>query len=586
MSSENNITKPFEKVLDHLQKIKMNAQVFSEIPEISEELKRIEKYTRIAITTSENYFSQYSYQIDLLSGLIDFQNRITQLSSMEGVSKYVFSFIKKYVPYKVAFIYLHKGSANIAERVITTEPSQESLIKQFLSTSNIKKIDKLIQNRNLAILLSNVNEHSKGIDWNYLNVHSAIIFPLRLHNEPLGFGLTIRKGKSFLLTHLSFINLVTGIITLTISQYLFQSESKKKIFGENNQEKIPDNIKYPQSLNKGPLFIFTLDDNGVIINSNSTGINVTDLYEKFTIGEKFINLIPIEHKKPLQNILNQMKEDDVRFYKCLIRGSSDNIYMMEFFITKIELQSNFLVTLIFAVDTTQEYYKTNKKTRNQVLNEITRFSQIINGYLDNLLSVLLPQINSMKNRIKDEKWQRNFKVIQMSLNQTTNLVQKFMNFDSKDIEVLQNVNVNDLIREVIDEIKKKCPESIKLRFSLDPSVPTLMLYPNRFKQMLMIFSRNSIEALPAKGNIIVTTKLINMEEGGLLRPHMFYLEKGKYIKIEFEDDGMGIDKRVLPQIFKPFFSTKIRNEGVGLGLYVAYNIIKDLGGDIFGRIFL
>ena len=245
MSSGNNITKPFEKVLDHLQKIKMNAQIFSEIPEISEELKRVEKYTRIAITTSENYFSQYSYQIDLLSGLIDFQNRITQLSSMQDVSKYVFSFIKKYVPYEVAFIYLNKGSGDRTEKLITTEPSQESPIKQFLSTDNIKKIDKLIHNRNSAILLSNVNEHSKGIDWNHLNVHSAIIFPLRLQNEPLGFVLIIRKGKSFSLTHLSFVNLVTGIITLTISQYLFQSESKKKNFGENNQEKIPITLGIP-----------------------------------------------------------------------------------------------------------------------------------------------------------------------------------------------------------------------------------------------------------------------------------------------------------------------------------------------------
>jgi CheY-like chemotaxis protein len=187
----------------------------------------------------------------------------------------------------------------------------------------------------------------------------------------------------------------------------------------------------------------------------------------------------------------------------------------------------------------------------------------------------------MKNHIKDEKWQKNFKVIQMSLNQTTNLVQKFLNFDSKDIEELQNININNLVREVIDEIKKKCPESIKLRFSLEPSIPTLMLYPNRFKQLLMIFSQNSVEALPGKGNITISTKLINMEQGGLLRPHMFYLDRGKYIGIQFEDDGMGIDERVLPQIFKPFFSTKIRNEGVGLGLYVAYNIIKDLGGDIF-----
>ncbi|MFQ5584219.1 MAG: response regulator, partial [Calditrichia bacterium] len=356
---------------------------------------------------------------------------------------------------------------------------------------------------------------------------------------------------------------------------------RSKLQEQVNLNKNLEDFKYANLLEKGPLFIFTLDTQGVIIHSNSRAKEAIDLDEDFVVGEKFLNLVSHDHRKPFQNILNQMKEGDVRSYKCPVIGTKSNVYMMEFYITKMELQNDFPVTVVFAVDATQEYYKNVQLNRNQVLDEITRFSQIINGYLDNLLSVLLPHINMMKNTIKNEKWQRNFKVIQMSLNQTANMVQKFLNFDSRDVETPRTLNLNDIVREVIEEVKTKCPDSIKLNFSLDPAVPSLMLYPNRLKQLLTIFSQNSLEALPGKGRIRVSTKTINMEKSGILQPHKFYLKKGKYVELAFEDNGMGIDERILPQIFKPFFSTKIRNEGVGLGLYVAYNIVKDLEGEIF-----
>jgi signal transduction histidine kinase len=57
------------------------------------------------------------------------------------------------------------------------------------------------------------------------------------------------------------------------------------------------------------------------------------------------------------------------------------------------------------------------------------------------------------------------------------------------------------------------------------------------------------------------------------------VEDGK-VDIAVSNDGPPIPKHVLPKIFEPFFSTKQAASGVGLGLSVAYGIVKRHGGDI------
>jgi CheY-like chemotaxis protein len=56
------------------------------------------------------------------------------------------------------------------------------------------------------------------------------------------------------------------------------------------------------------------------------------------------------------------------------------------------------------------------------------------------------------------------------------------------------------------------------------------------------------------------------------------LPPGKYLNLEVSDNGLGIEKKILQHIFDPYFTTKKQGKGSGLGLAVAYGIIKDHGG--------
>jgi len=86
---------------------------------------------------------------------------------------------------------------------------------------------------------------------------------------------------------------------------------------------------------------------------------------------------------------------------------------------------------------------------------------------------------------------------------------------------------------------------------------------NQIQQALLALLVNAVEAMPGGGTL--TVRAIGRED---------------WVAIAVTDTGTGIPPEVISHIFEPFFSTKDKAEGVGLGLAVAYGIIQRHGGDI------
>jgi signal transduction histidine kinase len=90
-----------------------------------------------------------------------------------------------------------------------------------------------------------------------------------------------------------------------------------------------------------------------------------------------------------------------------------------------------------------------------------------------------------------------------------------------------------------------------------------MGYPQQLNQVFMNLLVNATQAIKERGEIHITTKV----------------DDGK-VEMIFTDTGAGIPKENLSKLFDPFFTTKDVGIGTGLGLHVAYSIIKKHNGTI------
>ena len=112
---------------------------------------------------------------------------------------------------------------------------------------------------------------------------------------------------------------------------------------------------------------------------------------------------------------------------------------------------------------------------------------------------------------------------------------------------------------VSNQLKYHC----EIITELDENIPEIQINVGKMIQVFTNLLVNAGHAISEKGKIVVTT-----------------ISTPESIEIKISDNGSGIAKEHLEQLFNPFFTTKPEGEGTGLGLSITFNIIEEHCGSI------
>jgi signal transduction histidine kinase len=136
------------------------------------------------------------------------------------------------------------------------------------------------------------------------------------------------------------------------------------------------------------------------------------------------------------------------------------------------------------------------------------------------------------------------------------------------------VDVAGLVEKTLSLVK---PLADKRQLTLDlhatPGLPKPSLDEGQIQQVLLNLLVNSIHASDHPGQVMVDISVANAPA-----PADLGGAQGEYLCLSVADQGVGIPPEILPRIFEPFFTTKGVGEGTGLGLSVAYGIVREHGG--------
>jgi CheY-like chemotaxis protein len=160
----------------------------------------------------------------------------------------------------------------------------------------------------------------------------------------------------------------------------------------------------------------------------------------------------------------------------------------------------------------------------------------------------------------------------------TDLVRQILTFSRKTEMEYMQVQIKLIVKEAMKLLRPSLPSTIEIRENFSTS-REILADPTQIHQVVMNLCTNAYHAMSEDGGVLEIALLkenLDAESAAEFED----LIPGPYIKLTISDTGHGMDEEVMDQIFDPYFTTKEKGRGTGLGLSVVHGIVKSHGGAI------
>ncbi len=159
------------------------------------------------------------------------------------------------------------------------------------------------------------------------------------------------------------------------------------------------------------------------------------------------------------------------------------------------------------------------------------------------------------------------------------LTHQLLAFSRKQAIEPKVLDLNAIVSEAATMLCRLIGENIDLETVLEPRLGRVRSDPGQIEQVLVNLAVNAHDAMPEGGKLVIETQNVGVYEP-YPSAHM-KRDSGPYVMLAVSDTGSGMDAETKSHIFEPFYTTKERGKGTGLGLATVYGIVKQSGGDIW-----
>jgi signal transduction histidine kinase/CheY-like chemotaxis protein len=223
----------------------------------------------------------------------------------------------------------------------------------------------------------------------------------------------------------------------------------------------------------------------------------------------------------------------------------------------------------------------NEKVRaqflqSQKLESVGRLASGVAHDFNNVLTVITANLNLIQGDRRAEcPHAELLDEIRDAAERAADLTRQLLAFSRQNVSQMRPVNLNEVIGRIQRMLGRIIGEDVRFELMLSASPVICRLDINQIEQILVNLAVNARDAMPRGGTFRLETALVRHDGKMEVAPR-----DGFVARVSAGDTGTGIAVENLSRIFEPFFTTKELGKGTGLGLAMAYGIVKQHGGDI------
>jgi two-component system, NtrC family, sensor kinase len=184
-------------------------------------------------------------------------------------------------------------------------------------------------------------------------------------------------------------------------------------------------------------------------------------------------------------------------------------------------------------------------------------------------------------KLSPEQAAANARIVGAQVDRIVRIIRQLLDFARRGDTQKAPVDLRNVAGKTIAMLEPLARErGLAIELHCTPRPADVIADASQLEQVLTNLIVNGLHAMspdrahPAPGRVLHVT----VDRAEETPPPDHGGEPGEFLRIDVRDEGSGIDPGVLPRVFEPFFTTKAVGEGTGLGLSVAYGIVRDHGG--------
>lgn len=295
-------------------------------------------------------------------------------------------------------------------------------------------------------------------------------------------------------------------------------------------------------------FLIVIDENGKIENVNKSFLDWLQKNKDDVVNE-FYRSVPL-----LDEIRIDSAEDS---NEAVYKGRHYNYY-----ITNLEYGNKRM--LLSIEDNTNEIISSRQMLQHNKMIAVGQLAAGLAHEIRNPLGIIRNYAYVLKNKLRnsDEVIDKSIFSIESSVLRASKMVENLLNFSRSNTE-FSCVFLKEAIKDIAALEKKAIDEKqVTLNINCENTLEFCTKIESLTHVILNLLT-NAVDSVSMGGTIDIDCYVLN-----------------HYLHIDFKDDGSGIEEQNLEHIFNPFFTTKKAGKGTGLGLYIVYNELQKINGEI------
>jgi two-component system cell cycle sensor histidine kinase/response regulator CckA len=469
-------------------------------------------------------------------------------------------------------------------------------VTQFLSQTEQLNLDKnnletFLDTMPFGIMYIDKKRHICGINQtsiNWLNQGRLAIIDKRIEEFVDGYEENINQDYSlvkFKPYKASFFNALC--FTSKLDSYSISVFCRIDQFNLININKNDDYHNHP-AFSESAIPALVIDENGDILSFNNsfnslfTKLGSNNEIPKVKIGDNLVVFANSSQKDKIVDFLKQILgvENAISPFEFVFADGSlhSTAYIS---VIRKKIDNNLQHFLLQFIDISEQKRLEQQFIQSQKMQAVGQLAGGIAHDFNNLLTAMIGFCDLLLQRyLPNDPSYMDIVQIKQNANRAANLVKQLLAFSRQQTLQPVVIDITTSLAELSALLRRLIGAGIDFQVIHDRQLWPVKVDAGQFEQVIINLVVNARDAMASieNGKLIISTQNHVFSRAQKVGSEL--IPKGEYVIIQVEDNGHGIPKDIIDNIFEPFFSTKEIGSGTGLGLSTVYGIVKQTGGFI------